>query len=82
MKILKYISLALLLVIFILFLMFGVEYKAGHYYPEGKECVIPTGQAEVYVHWLLPLNNTVSNFCDGSMTPKYYEAKGGCNCVD
>ncbi len=82
MKFLKYFSLALLLVLLTLFLIFGVEYKAGHYYPAKDECVIPTGKTEVYVHWILPLNNTLSNFCDGSVTPRYYEAKGGCNCVD
>lgn len=82
MKFLKYFSLALILVIFALFLIFGVEYKAGYYYSAEKKCVIATGQTEVYVHWILPLNNTVSDFCDGSMTPKYYEAKAGCNCVD
>jgi hypothetical protein len=82
MKFLKYISLALLLVFIALFLMFGVEYKTGYFYPPKKECIISTGQTEVYVHWLLPLNNTLSNFCDGSPTPRYYEAKAGCNCVD
>jgi hypothetical protein len=55
---------------------------AGYYYPAKDECIIPTGKTEVYVHWILPLNNTLSNFCDGSTTPRYYEAKEGCNCID
>jgi hypothetical protein len=82
MKFLKYSSLGLLIVLFALFLFFGVNYQAGYHYPPEKECRLTTGYSKVYVHWLAPLNNTLSNFCDGSLTPRYYESDGGCNCTE
>jgi hypothetical protein len=80
MKFLKYFGLGLGLIILILFLAFGVEYNAGHYASKTGSCKIANGHSEVYVHWFVPMNTTVSNFCDGNMTPVYYEAKGDCNC--
>lgn len=82
MKFLKYFSYTLFFLLLLLFLVFGIEYKAGYYGSNGDDCVVPTGQKEVYVHWLLPLNNTLSNFCDGSMTPSYYKSEEMCSCTE
>ncbi|SER47335.1 hypothetical protein SAMN05444359_1514 [Neolewinella agarilytica] len=82
MKFLKYFSLFFVGLLLSLFLIFGVEYGAGSHYSNGEECIIASGQKEVYVHWFVPMNNMISDFCDGSLTPRYYEAKEKCNCVD
>jgi len=82
MKWLKRISLVFGILIFTLFLIYGVEYDSGYKYPKTNECKFPNGKKKVYVHWIKVLNNTRSNFCDYSLTPLYYNKtkKYSCNC--
>lgn len=69
MKWIERIGLILLSGLLVLFLLFFVEYDFGLKKSPGLECKISQGMKQVYVHWLKPLNHTVSIFCDGSLSP-------------
>ncbi len=80
MKWIKRIGLILLSGLLVLFLPFFVEYDFGLKKSPGPECKISQGMKQVYVHWLKPLNHTVSVFCDGSLSPHYMPSKRNLPC--
>ena len=84
MKFIKKILLAILLLLILGFSFFFIEFDFGVKYPSDDKCTIPTGRKKVYVHWLKPLNNTISNFCNGEATPYFHITKDDesykCHC--